>query len=32
MAALEDTHSGAYIYKLLLNTLREFNIEFNIKR
>ena len=32
MAALEDKHSGAYMCKVLLSTLEDFNIEYNIKR
>ena len=32
MAKLEDKHSGAYMYKVLLDTLEEFNIKYNIKR
>ena len=32
MAKLDDKHSGAYMSKVLLNTLEEFNIKFNIKR
>jgi hypothetical protein len=32
MAKLEDKHSGAYIYKVLLETLEDFNIKYNIIR
>ena len=32
MAILDDKHSGAYIARVLLNTLEEFNIKYNIKR
>jgi hypothetical protein len=32
MAILEDKHSGAYMCKVLLDTLRDFDIEYNIKR
>lgn len=32
MAALEESHSGAYMCKVLLSTLKEFDIEFDIKR
>ncbi len=32
MAALEDKYSGAYMCKVLLNTLEDFNIKYNIKR
>jgi hypothetical protein len=32
MAKLENKHSGAYMCKVLINTLNEFNITYNIKR
>ena len=32
MAKLDNKHSGTYMSKVLLNTLEEFNIKFNIKR
>ena len=32
MAKLDDKHSGAYMAKVLLNTLEDFNIKYNIKR
>ena len=32
MVKLDDKHSGAYMSKVLLDTLKEFNIKLNIKR
>jgi hypothetical protein len=32
MKDLSDKHSGVYINKVLLNTLKEFNIKYNINR
>jgi hypothetical protein len=32
MAPLEEPHSGTYMNKVLIETLEEFNIKFNIKR
>ncbi len=32
MAILEDKHLEAYISQVLLETLKEFNIKYNIKR
>ena len=32
MAILEDKHSGAYMCKVLTETLSDFNILYNIKR
>ncbi|KAH7336680.1 hypothetical protein BKA65DRAFT_479560 [Rhexocercosporidium sp. MPI-PUGE-AT-0058] len=31
MAILEDRHFGAYMCEVLLNTLKDFNIKYNIK-
>ncbi len=32
MAILDNKHLGAYMAKVLLNTLKEFNVKYNIKR
>ncbi len=32
MAKVDDKHSEAYMSKILLNTLEEFNVKYNIKR
>ena len=32
MAKLDNKYSGAYMSKVLLDTLEEFNIKYNIKR